>query len=295
MAVRVPRSRLGTSMGTVVASMSAGLIVGPPVGGLLVEFAGYRAPFLACAAVVAVVAVLQVVLVGDAGRPVRPEPIRPLLADVAFRRTLIAVLVGAATFSMLEPLLPLDMTDRLGAGAAEIGVAFGVAALVHMTISPVFGALADRRPSLRLVPLGLLGAGLVLPLLVLPGGVAGVTVVLVLFAVAYSAVLTPALVQIGEITRAHGGTRYAAAYGAFNMMYALGMLIGPVAGAAARTALPMTTVLVAAGALQIGAALLLLLTRRVGDLPSTRSAIPSDRLRPDGRASIRPISGGNQS
>lgn len=290
-AIQVPPQRLGASMGIVVASMSAGLIAGPPVGGLLVEIAGYRAPFVFCAAVVGVVALGQAFLVGDATRPARPEPIRPLLADRGFRRTLIAVLVGAATFSMLEPLLPLDLTDRLGAESVEIGVAFGVAALVHMAVSPLVGALADRRPQVPLVPLGLIASGLVLPLLVVPDGIVGVTVVLTLFAVAYSFVLTPALAQIGRISRAHGG-RYAAAYGAFNMMYALGMLLGPIAGAAARAGLSMATVLLAAGVLQIAAAIVLLARRTVP--PAVSTNVSQDRCSSVARAADHSTSGGNQ-
>ena len=70
-----------------------------------------------------------------------------LFANRTIRSTTLAVLIGAGTISMLEPLLPLDMTERLGAGAAAIGLAFGAAALAHLLASPAVGALADRRGS----------------------------------------------------------------------------------------------------------------------------------------------------
>lgn len=239
----VPATRLGAAMGMVMASMSAGLIAGPPLGGLLAESYGYRAPFFICAAITAGCAVLQV-FVREPPRPAnRSASVRELFANRRIRSTAVAVLVGAGTISMLEPLLPIDMTERLGAGAAAIGLAFGAAALAHLLASPAVGVLADRRGSNGLIPCGLLGMALVLPFLALPGSALGVTALLVGFAIAYSFILIPALTQIGAIVRDRGGTGYAAAYGLFNMAYALGMVAGPLLGSVAVSALSLPVVL----------------------------------------------------
>ena len=267
----VPATRLGASMGIVMASMSAGLITGPPLGGLLAESYGYRAPFVVCAVITAGCALLQV-FVREPPRPAeRSAPLRELFANRTIRSTTVAVLVGAGTISMLEPLLPIDMTERLGAGAAAIGLAFGTAALAHLLASPAVGALADRRGSNGLIPCGLLGMALVLPFLALPGSALGVTGLLVGFAIAYSFILIPALTQIGAVVRDRGGTGYAAAYGLFNMAYALGMVAGPLLGSVAVSALSLPVVLTSVGAcLAVGGIVLL---RRSG-----RSAHPLGAL-----------------
>ncbi len=267
----VPPTRLGASMGVVMASMSAGLIAGPPLGGVLAESYGYRAPFFVCAAVTAGCAVLQVFVRDPAQRVGRSAPLRELFANRTIRSTTLAVLIGAGTISMLEPLLPLDMTERLGAGAAAIGLAFGAAALAHLLASPAVGALADRRGSNGLIPCGLLGMALVLPFLAFPGSTLGVTALLVGFAVAYSFILIPALTQIGAVIRDRGGTGYAAAYGLFNMAYALGMVAGPLLGSVAVSAVSLPVVLTSVGVcLAVGGIVLL---RR-----SSRKAAPLGAL-----------------
>ena len=261
-AATVPPRRLGAAMGVAMASMSAGLILGPAAGGLLAEAAGPHAPFLAAAVAAALSGVVQlVVAVEPPGPRRRPTPVRVLLADPTLRRTLATVGVAAATLSMLEPLLPLDLADRLGAGAAGIGLAFGAATLAHGLASPGVGALADRLPRARLVAAGLVGMGAVLPLLALTGSVVATGAVLVAFAVAYTAVVVPGLAQLGRVAERHGGSAQATVFGAFNVAYALGMVAGPLAGGAATTAGSLHVTLAGAAVLLVAGGLFLLRTR----------------------------------
>lgn len=282
----VPPDRLGQAMGGVLASMSAGLIAGPPVGGLLVEAFGPRAPFLACAAVAAAVCLLPAALV-RAGRPgQRPGPapdtraaarsgraaaapaagLRALLADREIRGPLGAVVLGAAALSMLEPLLPADLAGRLGAGSLAIGLVFGAATLAHGAVSPLVGRLADSCPRARLVPGGLLGMAVTAPFLAGPRSLAAVTTLLVAFAVAYSFVLVPVLSRLAGVVRDRPGYGYAAVYGLFNITYAVGMFAGPLAGGAAAAALTVPGALAGlAGLLGVGGALLA--SRRPTDQP----------------------------
>ena len=281
----VPPGRLGVCLGTVMASMSAGLVLGPPLGGLLVEAHGYRATFLVCAGVVVGCLLLQVVLVREPSGP-REAPVaqRKLLADPALRRTLVAVAAAAASLSMLEPLLPLDLAERYGAGARDIGLVFGAATLAHLLSSPVLGALADRWSARRLMPAGLVAAGVLMPLLWIPRSTPGVAVVLVLFAVAYGLVLVPALPEIGAVVRAHGGSGYAGAYGAFNIAYAVGMVAGPVAGSAAASRLTLGPVLVGFGALLAAGGALLMVRRPARSNPDPHHipGLPTVGSRTDG-------------
>jgi predicted MFS family arabinose efflux permease len=256
----VPAERLGQAMGTVLACMSAGLIAGPPVGGVLVEAFGHRAPFLACAAVAAAVCLALLPLLGRPGRaaPAAPAPAVPaLLRDPAVRGTLAAVVLGAAALSMLEPLLPVDLAGRLGAGSVGIGLIFGAATLAHGVVSPLVGRLADRCPRARLIPGGLLAMAAFAPFLGLPRHAGAVAALLVGFAVAYSFVLVPVLSRLAEVVRAGPGEGYATVYGLFNITYAVGKFAGPLAGGAAAAALGVPTALTGLAAVLAVAAVLL--------------------------------------
>ena len=66
-----------------------------------------------------------------------------------------AVVAVSATMCMLEPVLPLFLSARLGLGPARIGFVFGISALVSSVLHPLFGRLADRSGGRRLTIIGL--------------------------------------------------------------------------------------------------------------------------------------------
>jgi multidrug resistance protein len=310
----VPAEGVGQALGAVLAGMSAGLIAGPPIGGVLADAFGHRAPFLACAAVAAAVCLVLVRLVrqesvrqpdpaaaagrpagpastgpGSAGPdptgpdptgpdPTRPDPTRPdptgpgsvdrpgtgaaragfreLLRAPAVRAALAAAALGAAALSTVEPLLPVDLHDRLGAGSLAIGLLFGAATLAHGAVSPLVGRFADRCPRSRLIPAGLLGMAVLAPLLTVPRHAGAVGALLVGYAIAYSFVLVPVLARLAGAVRGTSGG-YATGYGLFNITYAVGMFAGPLAGGAVAAALSVPGALAAlAVPLLVGAALL---------------------------------------
>lgn len=232
LADRIAPSRLGSAMGVATASMSAGLLVGPPAAGLLVERGGFRLPFLVMAGVTALAGIAQLVPAPAVEHRVRSTGFRGLLSARVVR-TLIAVALAAAALSLLEPTLPLELARRFGATPAVIGLLFGIATLAHLVSAPAVGYLSDHHARDRLLRLGLAGMALVLPLIALAPAEVVVAAVLVAFAVAYSFVLVPALPELATVVRDSSSVGYAAVYAAFNIAYAVGMVVGPVAGTAA--------------------------------------------------------------
>ncbi|TCO62240.1 MFS transporter [Actinocrispum wychmicini] len=252
------KGRLGQVMGVVMACMSAGLISGPPIGGFLEQAGGYRTPFLVVAAVAVLSGLTQMVLVKDPpATNAEGVPVRTLLADRSLRGTVIAVFLGASALSMLEPILPLDLADHQGAGPAAVGLVFGVATLANGAASPVIGALADRCRRVRLIALGLVASGGLLPCLLIPDSVVGTGAVLTVFAIAYGFILVPALPELATVAQRHGGGAYATVYAVFNISYSMGMVLGPVAGGAG-AGLSLGATLAVAGALLCAGGLLLL-------------------------------------
>jgi multidrug resistance protein len=286
--VTEPRN-LGKVMGIVMSCMSVGLILGPPVGGILEQVGDHSTPFYVVTGVAVLSGLTQYFLIHD---PVRTEgaiaPVRKLLADPALRGTVVAVFLASTALSMLEPILPLDLTTRLLAGPLAIGLVFGAATLANGATSPFVGALADRHPHglRRLMAGGLVAAGALMPVLIIPDSALVVAVVLSVFAIAYGFVLVPALPELAAITERHGGGAYAAVYGTFNIAYSLGMAAGPLAGGVGAGWSLMSTLALAGAVLGVGGLLVLFTAHRArpasdarsgqGRAPAESSAVPQE-------------------
>lgn len=224
---------VGKAMGLVMACMSGGLILGPPVGGILQDLGNHQTPFIVVSVVAVLSGLTQFFLIHDPERrAVAETKVRTLLADPVLRGTVLAVFLASSALSMLEPILPLDLSTRLLAGPVAIGLVFGAATLANGATSPVVGALSDRYPQgqRQLMAIGLIGAGALMPLLIVPDSQIGVGAVLSVFAIAYGFVLVPALPELAQLAQRHGGGGYAAVYGTFNITYSLGMAAGPLLG-----------------------------------------------------------------
>lgn len=270
--VTEPRN-LGKVMGVVMTFMSVGLILGPPVGGFLEHWGNHSTPFIVVTGVAVVSGIVQYFLIHDPERAEDPGELTPfgtLLADPVMRGTIIAVFLASTALSMLEPILPLDLTTRLLAGPLAIGLVFGAATLANGAASPFVGALSDRYPGGRrkLMAVGLVGAGVLMPLLILPDSVFLVGALLAVFAIAYGFVLVPALPELADVAQ-NNGVGYAAVYGAFNVAYSLGMAVGPLVGGIGAGWSLMSTLIVSGSVLGVGGLLFLFASNR------SRTAAPA--------------------
>ena len=269
---RVEVGRQGAMMGVVMAAVSAGLLLGPPVCGALTDALGYRAAFLLLAGAAAVCAALQPLLLGRAPATRRGGGFRALRTS-RFLSTMFAVAMAAGCLALLEPLVPLDLHNRLGAGSRDIGLVFGAATLAHLVAAPAVGALADRCQRMTLIAWGLVAMGGIVPLLTIPGSLLTTVAVLALFAVAYSFVLVPTLPEIADQSRASGGG-YAAAYATFNIAFAAGMMTGPASGGALASAVSLDFALVLTSLLLLGAGILLRLLHPTSPRNPKNGALP---------------------
>jgi multidrug resistance protein len=228
-----PAQGRGRAMGIALSGMTVGVLVGPPLGGLLYEWGGYAAPFVVAAAVALVDGAAIALLLVDPPRAASGrESLARLLGDRAILVASGAAVVAASTWGLLEPTLPLHLESAFGVSPTGVGVVFGLATLAYGIATPLVGALSDRwgrRPTMIVGVLGLAGAmplvG-VAPTLVL--AVAGMLVV----SVAYGCALIPTLPDLAEAVDRRGGGAYGAAYALYNAAYAVGMMAGPVLGGA---------------------------------------------------------------
>ena len=221
----------GRVMGLVMSGANFGFMIGPMLGGWLYEAGGISLPFvtLAGGAVLVGLGFLWLRLPDTHG--VREAvPTRDILRVPAVASCALAVVVAASTMSMLEPVLPLFLSTELRMGPARIGLVFGIAAVASTALHPVFGHLADRWGGRRLMLVGLLAIGSVLPFLSFSRSFGSAVALYIAQAVSVSLVVTPSLAFMAKAISAAGVQSFGVAYGLYNFAWALGLLAGPAAG-----------------------------------------------------------------
>jgi len=260
LAAAFPAERRGRALGIAMSGMSLGTLVGPPVGGLLFDWGGPRLPFCVFAGWTLVLVVLLIATPlryadpSRAPRPARPcsetpRPRRPWHTFTGYGPTAGVVVIGALLLSGLEPTLPTDLEGRLGVKPSIIGDLFALAALAYGVAAPAAGWAADRWGGRRVMAVGVAASAVVLPLAALPGTWWGEAAALAGFGAALAFLLAPTLPEIAAVCERTGVDAFGAAYADFNLAYAVGMVIGQVAGGELAAALGFGPTLVVFSAL----------------------------------------------
>lgn len=145
----------GQQMGIAISMITLGVLVGPPLAGVMVEHFGTASPFLFAAAVALVDGLLRILLIKDSPR-VADDTSGPVavLRVPGSTSIVLVVVIGAAVMAGVEPVLP----GHLGAGSLTIGLLFGLAALTGVVGNPVVGSLVASVPSRLLVGVGVAAA-----------------------------------------------------------------------------------------------------------------------------------------
>jgi MFS transporter, DHA1 family, solute carrier family 18 (vesicular amine transporter), member 1/2 len=225
--------RRGQVMSWLLTAMAAGSVLGAPAGGVLADLLGYRAPFLLTAGLAAAeVPAFWRLLPRGSVRPARGNLVAgagALLAHGSSRNTFLAVLGASTAVSTAEPFLPLRLRSELNLSPGAIGLLFGLTMTVFAVASPLAAALARRAGLARLMAAGLAGMAAVMPALALAPSVPAASCALAGLGICLALVLTPALTALGEVVDATGAS-HGMTYALFNIVYAGGMLLGPLEG-----------------------------------------------------------------
>ena len=233
-AAATPPETRGRSMGLAMSMVSVGVLVGPPLAGLLVHAFGTAAPFLLGAGMAVVDGVLRLALVRASPRS--PDDFAGPVAVLRFRGTpsvLVVVLVGAATLAAIEPVLPPHLAATQHLGALGTGGLFALAVLTGAVLNPVIGALIGRVDARVLVGIGGAAAALGLGGIVVAQSVWQLAVAMAALGASNALLLAPATTVIGYQGMRASPPAFGAAYAAFNLAYAAGLFLGPLFSGAA--------------------------------------------------------------
>jgi multidrug resistance protein len=225
-----PAEERGRAMGLAMAGSTAGIIIGPVLGGWLYEIGGMRLPFLTVAALASADALVFALVAPDTKGSGVATRLREVLAHRAITITLLVVIAGAATIAMLEPVIPLVFRSRFGMGPAAVGTLFAIAAACSSVMHPVYGRLSDRWGGRRLMMTGLVGSALAMPLLNVATDFTTAVLTLVPLWVIFSMVVTPSLTYVADAASKAGVTSFGVVYGVYNVAWAVGLMAGPAIG-----------------------------------------------------------------
>ncbi|XP_041372023.1 synaptic vesicular amine transporter-like isoform X2 [Gigantopelta aegis] len=137
----------GNAMGIALGGLAMGVLIGPPFGGIMFEFAGGKeAPFL----ILAGLAILDILLQLFALQPkVKREsqegaPLKTLLSDPYILLAAASLTLGTTSIAMLDPSLPIWMYETMHAVEWQQGMAFLPGSISYLIGTSIFGPLSYR-------------------------------------------------------------------------------------------------------------------------------------------------------
>jgi len=219
---------LGRAYGWYTMALYGGMTLGPAAGGFLGTALGLRPVFLVSGALIASMLVVACLFLPAAvhapagGHP----PLRPMLAELARNRRLVACLVatagGCVGFGAYVTFLPLYIKSR-GMGMSEVGLVFASQSLANAASRLPAGRLSDRVADKSL----LVSAGLAVFAVALAGFAAcGSVVPLVATAALMGLSMGTAFTVVGAlIADAVPRERRGVAMGCYNTSVYAGMMV----------------------------------------------------------------------
>ncbi|MGH2379898.1 MAG: MFS transporter [Candidatus Limnocylindria bacterium] len=186
------------------------------------------------------------------------------LYGIQFAALLLVVFLGFASFSLVQPILPVLILEQ-GGDASTVGLVMLVFAVPSMLLRPFIGSLVDHWSRARTFMLGTTGLGLAGFLYLMPG-LGPIFATRVLHGASWAAFNTAGSSTLAEIAPV---LRRAEAAGIYTLVPNLAQMIGPAAALLLLGAYGFAGPFVAAGALGIAGTLVLL----SGALPERQEGV----------------------
>ncbi|KAF9963170.1 hypothetical protein BGZ65_005439 [Modicella reniformis] len=248
-----PANELGVQMGKSLIGHTMGLLGGPPIGGLLHDAFGPRAPFYFCLVFATIVIFLLLMLIevradefleirryenelrvrekarGIVVQEVRQTSIWKLITTKRMIAAVAVTTLEAFDLSSLEPTLPYYLRARFGMTEGEIGLVF-IAFTMPTIISPLAGWVSDRYGAKILCSCAVIICGCFMLVLSIENKpLWGIVLTLIGIGLSTSSFIAPILGEISAVVRRTGDkAAYARAFAIFNIAFSFGMLIGPI-------------------------------------------------------------------
>ncbi len=233
----VPRQRLGYALGLMQVAVFLGMTLGPWIGGILADLAGYRFTFMAGGVILLLGGTL--VLFGTRERFIRPsmeklakgDRMLSLLAYSGFPAMLALFFFFNFTVHFVAPILPLfieTMCDPARGGVASTtGLLFAISGGAAAMAAGGVGYLGDRIGHRRILLCHLLLTAVIILLHGAAQGILHLVLLRALYGLAAGGILPTMNALVGRLIPQES---YGKAYGLTSSMISLGMAAGPFFG-----------------------------------------------------------------
>ncbi|HET7264059.1 MAG TPA: MFS transporter [bacterium] len=251
----IPRDRLGTAMGVLQSSLTAGGIIGPLIGGALADAIGFRGVFvitgLMCWGGTAVVLIATKEAARSPAREGGPgvrDNLAYFLGSPALRPVGLLLCTSNLAVMAVEPIFPV-FVQTLGVPVPRVatvaGVLFSVTGFASMAGAAMWGRISDRLGEGRVLTMVLWGACVAYAA---QAAVRGPVTLFILRAALGLAVggLMPPLYAI--VARRAPAERLGGIMGLTSSAIMIGNLVGPIAGGMFAAAAGIRPVFVASAA-----------------------------------------------
>ncbi|MCD2256128.1 MFS transporter [Lactobacillus sp. CC-MHH1034] len=167
-----PRAKKGQAMGTLATGQVTGTLLGPLMGGFLVDHFGFRAAFYIAGALMFVVFWTTLFFVHENFKPIAATAMRKIktvFKELQAPRVLFGVflttLVVQASASSIQPIVSLFVRQLLhghGDVASVSGVVAAAPGMATLIAASIMGRIIDRVGAQKILVIGLVTASIVL-------------------------------------------------------------------------------------------------------------------------------------
>jgi DHA1 family multidrug resistance protein-like MFS transporter len=232
----LPGAKLGFGLGLMQVAFFLGMSLGPWIGGMFADAAGYRSTFIVGGAMLLVGGLL--VLVGAKEKFIRPSAVslkqsgsmRTLFTLPGFISLMAVFLLFHFSIQIAIPILPLFIEEvgNLKTGiASTTGLMVGVTGATASISAVAIGYLSDRVGHKRVLIVNLFITSVMWAAHALAQNIHQLLVVRIFFGFAAGGNLPTMNALVGKLTTKE---TYGKAYGLMASMTSLGMTLGPLAG-----------------------------------------------------------------
>lgn len=225
-----PREHRGGLIGTVMGAAQGGALLGPVVGSVGVAV-GPGVMFGAIGVLGSLLVAVGLRIPGPAPAPAQsPRAVLSALRVPRVLGTMWLVMVPALALGVIGVLGPIRLA-LLGAGSVVVGVAFFAASALQVWVNPKTGRVSDVHGRWAVLRIALPGSALLLLAFTLPGGVIGLTVLIVATITVVATMWSPAMALLSDVAEG-AGLQQSFAFGLMMAAWGIGHTGGSSGGAA---------------------------------------------------------------
>ena len=239
-----PSKVRGVAIGLVLTLIEIGSLFGAPLSGWFLEIGGYKLPFFFTMWLSIICFLFGLILLRD---PLIIKNSKVTFLDFLKKNNVIfmsiIVFIANSTLYLLEPVLPLFLTDKFKISPIMIGILFGVTTLAYAIVTPFLGFLTEKISVFKLITLGMIFLSFSIPFIVMVKNIWQEFFAMFALGISVSISSSPALYSLSKVADTDGVNSYGAAYGVFNMFHAIGMIVGPLLGGFLMDFIPFSSVI----------------------------------------------------